>query len=377
MKQNSLHRLIDLEAWSNRKIFLTLLLMTFFLRFPFFFQYDIRWGWDEFTFILMGQSLLDGHLPYTELWEIKPPLTFAAFAFFILLFGKSIVGVRLGGAICVLISAYITFHIGKHIWGRRAGLLAAIFCIFFTSFGSVGQIIYTEIIASVPLMGALAIGVMRTLNPRTTFFIGFLLSIATLVRMNFAYLCVLVGLYILVKTIRSKNFPLRHISMYALGGLIPAVLVSLPYIVSGQSQILFDALVTAPLQYANTQLSSIDALIRLLGKTVQISNAVLWLGFLGGIVLALKSWKTCIEMQKQGLLLLAGFFIGVGFSIINSGAAYFHYIINLIPFMALLAGHFYLFLYQNVSRTLIVIVLLFSLISSATLWGTQRSLLSE
>ena len=45
--------------------------------------------------------------------------------------------------------------------------------------------------------------------------------------------------------------------------------------------------------------------------------------------------------------------------------------------MALLAGQFYLFLYKNVSRPLIVIALLYSFINSATLWGTQRSLLSE
>ncbi len=46
---------------------------------------------DESTFILMGQSILDGHLPYTELWDIKPPLAFFFFAAVITVFGKSIV----------------------------------------------------------------------------------------------------------------------------------------------------------------------------------------------------------------------------------------------------------------------------------------------
>src|SRR5437899_2303518 len=29
---------------------------------------------DESTFILTAQSVLDGHLPYTDFWDIKPPV---------------------------------------------------------------------------------------------------------------------------------------------------------------------------------------------------------------------------------------------------------------------------------------------------------------
>jgi len=39
--------------------------------------------WDESTFILMGQSIIDGHLPYVKLWDLKPPGAFAFYAFFI------------------------------------------------------------------------------------------------------------------------------------------------------------------------------------------------------------------------------------------------------------------------------------------------------
>jgi hypothetical protein len=70
-------------------IALCLLLTSILVRFPYYFIDVINW--DESTFILMGQSILDGHLPYTELWDIKPPLAFAAFAFFIMVLGKSYV----------------------------------------------------------------------------------------------------------------------------------------------------------------------------------------------------------------------------------------------------------------------------------------------
>ncbi len=61
----------------NRTVFLTLFLVSFFIRFPFFFRdYIDR---DESTFILMGQSWVNGHLPYTELWDLKPPVAFLFF----------------------------------------------------------------------------------------------------------------------------------------------------------------------------------------------------------------------------------------------------------------------------------------------------------
>ncbi|TNF72398.1 MAG: glycosyltransferase, partial [Bacteroidetes bacterium] len=53
------------------------LLLAFWIRFPFFFRdYIDR---DESTFILLAQSLVEGNLPYTELWDLKPPLLFALF----------------------------------------------------------------------------------------------------------------------------------------------------------------------------------------------------------------------------------------------------------------------------------------------------------
>ncbi len=70
-------------------------LLCVLIRLPFWFPSTI--DWDESTFILMGQELLDGRLPYADLWDNKPPLAFAAFAVFIALH-PSIVALRVAGA---------------------------------------------------------------------------------------------------------------------------------------------------------------------------------------------------------------------------------------------------------------------------------------
>src|SRR4029077_301931 len=130
-------------------------------RFPFYFASVI--DWDESTFILMGQNLLDGNLPYVELWDNKPPLAFAFFAP-VILFWKSIVAVRIAGTICVFITAYFTYRIGTRIWHREVGLLAAIFSVVSTSLLPAGQATMTEIIALVPTMSALLILLWGTSN---------------------------------------------------------------------------------------------------------------------------------------------------------------------------------------------------------------------
>lgn len=113
-------------------IFFTLISISILIRLPYFFHSAI--GPNEATFILMGQSIVDGNLPYIELWDLKPPLAFVPYAISIWLFGKSIIAVRLlVGAICLGIASYLTYRTGNYIWGRRVGFLAALMSIVFVS----------------------------------------------------------------------------------------------------------------------------------------------------------------------------------------------------------------------------------------------------
>jgi len=83
---------IDSSSFSFLIFFLAALL----IRLPFFFRdYIDR---DESTFILMGQSWADGHLPYTQLWDLKPPLVFLFFTIVIKVFGESCIAICLLGA---------------------------------------------------------------------------------------------------------------------------------------------------------------------------------------------------------------------------------------------------------------------------------------
>ena len=123
------------NSLKNRSIFGILFLITFFIRLPFFFRdYIDR---DESTFILMGQSWVNGHLPYMELWDLKPPLNFLFFAGILYTFGKSLIAIRFFGVLIVAITAYFTYKITTIVSTKKVGFWAAIFCVFLQSlFGS-------------------------------------------------------------------------------------------------------------------------------------------------------------------------------------------------------------------------------------------------
>ena len=118
-----------------KTVLFVLVVVAVFIRFPFFFRdYVDR---DESTFILMGQSWVNGHLPYTQLWDLKPPITFLYFALIIKIFGKSFFAIRFFGAVMVALTSLFTYAIAIKFTTKKVAFWTAIFSVFFQSlFGS-------------------------------------------------------------------------------------------------------------------------------------------------------------------------------------------------------------------------------------------------
>ncbi len=61
--------------------------------------------WDESLYFLMAQAWLHGHLPYTTIWDNKPPGIYAIFAFFQALI-PGVEAIRIAAVICTSILAW-------------------------------------------------------------------------------------------------------------------------------------------------------------------------------------------------------------------------------------------------------------------------------
>ena len=321
---------------ANTFVILVLLGLCVAARLPFFFPAVI--DWDESTLILMGQSVLDGQLPYTELWDNKPPVAFLAYALLVAMFGKSVAAVRFGGFLVVTGTAYLTYVAGRSIWGGRAGLFAAALSILFISTVPSGQATMAEIIAILPLMGALAILLVKEHSSYTLFAAGLLLGVASLVRLNLAYVAFLVALYVLFKLLRTApRSSITGVLAYVAGGLLPLILTASPYFFTGQGGLWIASVFLAPLRYSDAGYSAIEAFTAQLQRGFS-TQALLWATSLLGAAWILVTRDRQTSRQRHGIALVAVFLLGTTWSIVESGAAYPHYLIQIVPPLSLIAG---------------------------------------
>ena len=113
-------------------------------------------GADEGLFALASREWVNGHLPYTTVWESKPPLFFALLAAAMVVFGKSMLGVRLATDAAIGATAFALYFLGTsvrrggHAIGLTAALLYAALTISDSGLSGVAEAFSTPFIA-IPL----------------------------------------------------------------------------------------------------------------------------------------------------------------------------------------------------------------------------------
>lgn len=293
-----------------------LTLISIFIRFPFFFRdYIDR---DESTFILMGQAWVDGFLPYTVLWDVKPPLTFLFYTMIIFLFGKSFIAIRLAGAILVSISAYFTYSITLKLSSKRAAVVSGIACVFLQSmFGSI-QGVMSEHILMVFFMAALYL-LINNLGKIFLITAGALLGIALMVKISIAFPILLLGLYLLFHFYRSFGISemLSRILYLILPAIAVVLLTFLPYYFTDRGDLWWDSVILAPLAYTEA------------GRAGILSMAVIFLPILVFIYWAWKSERLNLKMVEITLLVVS--IAGLLLSFLKGGRINSHYLIQLYP----------------------------------------------
>lgn len=305
-------------------------------RFPYFFPSVI--DWDESTLILIGQDLLDGNLPHVKLWDSKAPLAYGFFTVVIALFGKSIVAIRVAGMLCVFITAVATYHIGEQLWNWLAGFAAAVLTVVFMAVTPSGQAVMTEIVCIAPVMVALWLLIGGIWNAKRLYAVGTLLALAILVRQNLAYLVVFLGVLVLVgPSPNGERCRITHILAFALGVVTPVAAVLLPYLATGHLRVFVQFVIRGPLVATSHNHSVLESVLLLKEKGFGLHNWLLWGGALCSMPLLF--WRgTFFVGERKKMFLLTGSFLAVALSILKSGWAWPHYLLQIVPFLSLAAG---------------------------------------
>lgn len=303
------------------KIFLWFLVVAFFLRFPFFFRDYI--DKDESTFILMGQAWAAGYLPYTYLWDLKPPLTFGYFAGVISLFGNSFFWIRMGGVFLVATTAWLGYRIlyATTKNNKAAWVFGSVSLMFSSLFGSVQGVMSEHISMALFMLGCWLICKEKR-NALGFFISGCLFGLSAMAKLNLAYAIVLIGVFLGYDLgYKKRNF--KTFWLWGLGGLLGIGITALPYFIAAEITTWWRSVFLAAGAYAK----------------FNWKNALLLFPFLCLLCIKLyrlKRHKTSEYKRVSSLIILS--FIGVLGSFVLAGKVNGHYLLQAYPLGFVLLG---------------------------------------
>jgi 4-amino-4-deoxy-L-arabinose transferase-like glycosyltransferase len=329
--------IIDMK--SNLPVYIGLITVLFIVRLPSFF-FSV-FDWDESTLILIGQSILNGYIPYVDAWDIKPPLSFHIYALFIFLFGKSIISIRIGGFLCIYIASILIYKTGEVIHNKTTGIISALFLIVFVSLGPSGLSTMTEHILLIPVSFIFYLLLTTDINKKLVFVIGITLGTAILIRTNMVFESFAVCIILLSGLLNPGTkyfYRIKRCFILIMGISIPIIFIVYYYFSNNLLDLLIKTNVTTIFTYTGTGEASFlykaHVFIYNIEQNIRI-NLLLWTTFFFGTIylIFLKKFKNkflLISMIFFTTQILSLFMIGQPFG--------HHYLITSMPIMCLISG---------------------------------------
>ena len=343
-------------------IFIGFLLLSFFLRFWTLFVSVL--DKDESIYILGADSLLNGNLPYTEIWDNKPPGIFILFSLAMLIFDRSIVSIRIISILATTFTSYFLYRIGATIdqkQGEKIGLLAGVLYAIF-SLHNDGAAANAEIFfAPFVTVGFLLLFRNRQLSNIKVFMIGLIFGIG----MQIKYLVIMDTLALVLlgtwfrkeRKIKEKekeglikklNSTLKFYLIFGIGLILPAIFIAFIYQFYGYFDEYIYATISANSKYIAMLDFSFSDLLSRLRKQV-LGNILLWLCLFWSpiyfFVFARGKFK-----QERNLIYLFLWFSCAFLAVLLSKRFYNHYFLQLLPPLCLISGYIIIksvFLPQN------------------------------
>ncbi len=352
-------------------------------RLPFWFI-DVM-NWDESTFIIMGKSILDGNFLYLEFWDLKPPLAFLSVSAIMFLLGESIYSMRFLGAFSVFASSLLIYFIGRKLFNPIFSLLLAFLSIPMMSIYFSGQSTLTEHIAMPFTLAAFYVCFKKkSISIKYAAIMGLLISLAAMVRLNMAYISIPMGIIIIIYSNRSTILGrIVTVAAYIFSGLLPLFFLIAFYAYHGELELLFNSLVVATLSYSTEQKSIFQSLLILTYHFIKL-DGLLYISFkflmffsalIGVIILLLRLYKN----NNHILIKLLVLSLALIFSVLSSGGAFRHYLIQLSPIVVIFSGFFFEKIndYKYLSYFFIPMIIFFLILDSEDELSQYKSIYAK
>jgi len=237
-------------ARSPHAQFFACLLIALLLRFPTFGDPSV--GPDEDFYLLVGQAMHHGAVPYVDIWDRKPLGLFLIYYFFAE-FGLSPIAYQVGALLSVSITAFLVNRISGRITGRRGALLAATLylgaCTALGGIGGQAEIFCNLFVAAAYWMvlrnlSALQLGAVHPGIHQAMLLLG----IAITVKQTSALPAIALGLFvvaIMMRSPRNGTATWRSAFLFILTGVAPSALIAVAYFLSGNWSQFYDAMISS------------------------------------------------------------------------------------------------------------------------------------
>jgi len=302
---------------------------------PFFTEPFFR---DEGSYAAVAQWMLDGHVPYENAFDNKPPMVYAYYAVSFLLFGENVVAPRLLVALLISGATALMYVEGRMLYSHRGGLVAAFFFAMSFGVGSVQTSANTEFFMIPAATASLVAFTAARRNQQPGWYAaaGLFSGVAMATKPISLFIFVLYALVLVADRVHGtadqRRGLARNLALLAGGLAITGAAVVVPFALTGALPDLYEATIVYALVYVGD--------IPLSDKIDAVREAARHFLFVTGPwnLFALLGAFYIVRRGADGWgPLIVGFFFANLIGIAVAGRFYAHYFIAMLPAMSLLA----------------------------------------
>lgn len=305
---------------------------------------DIPLERDEGEYAYAGQLMLSGIPPYSQVYNMKLPGTYAMYALIEAVFGQTTAGIHVGFLLFNTVAIVLVFLIGRRLFGAGAGAMAgAVYALMSLSPSVLGTSAHATHFVVVPALAGFFLLLSREKgpSPSTAFISALLFGLSFIMKQQAVYFLVFAWLLFAWsqwKT-RSSGGPrmAAGLAVFTLGLVIPFLVTCALVRHAG----VWDTFYFWTFQYAREYISAAsltEGWENFLKTFPKVFGPSLWIWALAATGL-LSLWldKRRTSSAKIGVTLFAIFS-----ALTVTPGLYFrpHYFVTVLPAVALLVGNF-------------------------------------
>ena len=302
---------------------------------------DVPLERDEGEYAYAAQLLLKGIPPYQQMYNMKLPGIYAAYAGMLWIFGQTRTGIHLGLLVINAATIVLIFLLARRIIDPLAGVMAAAsFAVLSIGPSTQGLFANAEHFVILPAAGGLIL-LVRALEDNRIWMLslsGLLLGIGFIMKQHGAAFVAFGGAYTLIHQARRPHVnwlgSMRRCGLFAIGAMLPYGLTCLILTAAGVFENFWFWTVDYALAYVS-QVTTDLAWFLFKFKTAYVIRSAPMIWMLAGLSLTALMWDKRARRQR----LFITMFVLFSFVAICPGF-YFrpHYFILLLPAASLLTG---------------------------------------